>query len=931
MNNEKKIDNNVLKILDNENSYMRYYIDLRDKLVSREKEKILFFNSHEFENLIDRYEALKNTKINQEFIIIAEILSLLCNSRNKKAVSYIKNMELHNIIFKKLKDMGDEYFHNPNFILLLRLFRIFMKKVIETEEDKNYQMFIYNLLNDTLNFMRNSNHSKSDLETCKYLQNEIFVFLKDNLNITTLFDLEELFKILLDCKTVASLKLLRKIINKRNYKIINHEKFYSQNEFDLNIKLESLACLIKCYKLGRNKKKRRRNKKNVNLCNINDESMNQEMNAKKEENGTFGSNGIQRENVFLIDEVNNRTTENPLNSIINEVINNQSNINDLENEITENDSIRRFLNDINDRIPNNRNNLRSPITGFEVIHTERRQPNINIHLLEPISIERENMTNNKLYEEKENIISKNEKENVFDDFYKPNDFVYLNEDLSKYDGNNFNDNTPFIRVIHKGKNPIIESLYLSKSLIWTEKPIIKNFASKDAILEKIIMLIGDLIEREHNKTLLYLGKLCVNDMQVQKLCGDTNILSSVCEIVNYELLLSMESEPETLSFYENLLSKPFNEPTKSTLVNALYALYALSTIWEENRKKIGGNKVIDSIFKALKNKISNRKIDYSVTLMMCIVKCMTRSIKFIRTTIYKTPIIDYCIQILQIIKEHKKEKRNFFTGKLRIHAMSDLKRMHNTNMINDIYFHGKVEFNYLLLERETYCVLSNILLEFVDYKAQFIQKGGLQLIFSHDIDPCNDYSVLFLLKNFVYDSSKNTKRYFIENTPHSYLISFFSKNSKPRVLEQYFNLLRNLFCGCEKEVKDITECYTDLMNETINYFNNLLTKNEILKKEDIRVLIQITYLFVNVIAGNSSWKKKIISNPNLKSLLKIKNWELEVAVIWLTINLSWGNDQEQINRIKSLREYGFGEWLRGLETKDPILVDKVNTALVNLR
>jgi hypothetical protein len=152
------------------------------------------------------------------------------------------------------------------------------------------------------------------------------------------------------------------------------------------------------------------------------------------------------------------------------------------------------------------------------------------------------------------------------------------------------------------------------------------------------------------------------------------------------------------------------------------------------------------------------------------------------------------------------------------------------------------------------------------------------------------------------------------------------------LLEQLFNVIRNLVCGSLSEMEMVLAKYESVLELVFHHlevFSNINSMEAI----HVRVLVQIIYVLVNLSAGDVKYKRMVMRSDrvdNLKKLLCLKSKEMHAAIVWLIINLTWKDDEEYLERVKIFVERGFREWLSNLGSKNPRIADKVGTALENL-
>ncbi|KAM0675621.1 hypothetical protein GVAV_000989 [Gurleya vavrai] len=479
---------------------------------------------------------------------------------------------------------------------------------------------------------------------------------------------------------------------------------------------------------------------------------------------------------------------------------------------------------------------------------------------------------------------------------------------------------------------------------------------KDALKREIELfnIVCNLISHENQNAVLLLGQLIFNNLNLQKKIASNGILK--------KLIIIFEEK-----FWKN-----------EDLSIIILCLASSVQKCEENRKFFCYKNVFARIFNFFKIQIKDKIYDKAFVSCLLFLRGMTRSIKFIRADLVEYPIVELCLLYLNEIRKKKGNR--------------DCK-------IFEIFENEKSDFSkkryYFTIIKQTLAVLSNLVLEYGNYKEKFMKKNGLNVIKKLSKKKNMEYYQLFILKNFIYESNfvekeyffnefsikKNEKKYshinletttnfleninidnhedftkkiifyssnniyFIDSKDYSHIfnkifkkfrnIDFTERKHKSifalKTLREFFNLIRNLVCATYQENLKFINTYPFVLENTILFFFKILKGNSYNEKN--QTIKQILYCMVNLTASGPFFKDVFMSEiviENLKILRHNKNKKINIALIWLIINLTWNNDEKSIERIQKIVKNGFKEWLCEIRGENAVINDKVITALENL-
>lgn len=410
----------------------------------------------------------------------------------------------------------------------------------------------------------------------------------------------------------------------------------------------------------------------------------------------------------------------------------------------------------------------------------------------------------------------------------------------------------------------LEGLYQSYRIAKDERDV--------RVLKKILKLIQKIINIESNRCLILLSKIAENNLDVQKYVLKTGLLEKICYL-----------------FSESV-------DNNKILPSLFFCLYAISNESEESRKVICKSNILSQVFYFFNTKTISRSYDITFLAILYLFRSLTRSVQFLRSDLIDFPILDACINALESMKLQD--------TKMDIYTLMIKRAVNSYNIIDSLL-----------------AVISNLLLEYGNYKSFFYQKKALRVV----IELVDDFpfSSLFLLKNFVYDSCWAIKEHFLQETEPNFFKNIFTKHmDNPKVIEQCLNLVRNLFCETDLEL--IMLKYPDLLETLFCLF----ARN--IKKKDDGVLIQLIYVFVNM-ATDKKFRREIIKNINIEYLMRsVEGRTARIATVWLITNLTWKEYEDGVHNVKFLKGIGVIDWLESIQCGDPVLDEKIKTAIENI-
>ncbi|EOB12718.1 hypothetical protein NBO_376g0006 [Nosema bombycis CQ1] len=294
---------------------------------------------------------------------------------------------------------------------------------------------------------------------------------------------------------------------------------------------------------------------------------------------------------------------------------------------------------------------------------------------------------------------------------------------------------------------------------------------------------------------------------------------------------------------------------------------------------------------------------------------MTRSVLFLRTHLLDYQNIELLFDVLDNCEGFGEDSK-VSKGDLRDDSKEDWKEVDCSEVLPHT--------EHPLLNKSILKLIVNLVLDYGNYKKKFVENGGFDKILRHK--QTHPVEVLMIFKNFLYDTHWQAKEQFLSSTNPDFLNFFFKiyeTTKDPRVIEILFNLIRNLVCDDSLELILVT--YTDLIPKVFKYLEKFSEEN------NEKVLIQILYTIGNLSANSPAFRDLIFEGKRMDSLKKsCTTRDLSLAFVWIIINVSW-KDNGYEERVSKLKEFGIKEFLLKMTGGDSVLMDKINTALDNIK
>lgn len=317
--------------------------------------------------------------------------------------------------------------------------------------------------------------------------------------------------------------------------------------------------------------------------------------------------------------------------------------------------------------------------------------------------------------------------------------------------------------------------------------------------------------------------------------------------------------------------------------HSLFCAYELSTFSTRNRELFQKN-LSKSVVKLILHKIEHFIFDNELLGAFKLFKLFSQKIKFLQTETQNCPILEVCL--LSLERDHKSEDIN----------------------------------------REVLCILSNILLNYNNYRKIFIDNDGFKIVkkklFMYDGE------VLSLCRNFLYSSTFQEKEAFVREIPAEYVNAMFKRQNLDN-LNKAFNILRNLFCCNENELVKLLKYFeiqdfpSKMVYILMQYYDFFVNGGSLYKE----TILNIIYTLVNLcILPNK--EKYCILDLDFGEAIGMNDRDINLALIWLFINITWNVTEEEM--AKKVRERNVVMWMDMIEGTDEVLCEKKGTLLDNL-
>ncbi|KAF9762548.1 Armadillo repeat-containing protein 8 [Nosema granulosis] len=420
------------------------------------------------------------------------------------------------------------------------------------------------------------------------------------------------------------------------------------------------------------------------------------------------------------------------------------------------------------------------------------------------------------------------------------------------------------------------------------------------------------------------GKLVEGNREIQEYCSKKKILQRILERFSFE--------PEVV-----------------------YAISCMVEFNEENRKYVGESPVLQRILMVFKEKTLAREYDEYYINILKFLRGMSRSILFLRSKLLDYPIVELLVENLSSnidISSTTNTTIDSTTNDINIttnttnttndinittnttndinittNTTIDTTTIDTTNTTIDSIIKRGVNYTYTLHNTSTILlILSNLVFEYGNYKKKFIPHLSKALAFKET----HPEEILVLLKNYLFESDWLSKEAFIKATEKDFFDFFFSNSIS---LETLFNLIRNLVC--EENLEMILVSFNNLVSQTLFFLRST---------DSPRILLQIYYTIANLSANSPSFRDLVLEDANTTDYANYANYasileilkekattrDLKLAFVWIIINISWKEEGSK-RRVEKLKASGIKEFLLRLEATDSVLLDKINTALENIK
>ncbi|KAI9292550.1 ARM repeat-containing protein [Neoconidiobolus thromboides FSU 785] len=409
--------------------------------------------------------------------------------------------------------------------------------------------------------------------------------------------------------------------------------------------------------------------------------------------------------------------------------------------------------------------------------------------------------------------------------------------------------------------------------------LLRSKALEDKNSEVALILIPTLVKLlEANGSVkieapLILSELVAEDEKLQKTACDLDAITKLSEAISK--LSEYKQNINNFFYYQPKDKDLFEE-------NSLIALASIGSLTEECREAIIEAKCMPRIIDA----ISHPKTGVRAAACQC-VRSLSRSVRYLRTELMDAGLFKPLFKLL--------------------------------------------DDEDITVKSVAVSTLCNVVLKFSPMKTDIVQNGGIEKLVAlvDASDKELSLNAIWALKNLIFKSDPSVKRSLMSILAYSRLEEFIL-NGLPDVQEQTLGLVRNLSCG---EEPDLDELINGMGSKRLV---SLLEKK--LESNFTNIKIQTMFCVVNISTGNKEHKSFIMNSGSIltsvRSALNHANQQVRVAAIWVVINLSWidDNQEECFQRIRKLKAMGFERLLENLAKDNSLDVkDRARTALSHFK
>lgn len=317
--------------------------------------------------------------------------------------------------------------------------------------------------------------------------------------------------------------------------------------------------------------------------------------------------------------------------------------------------------------------------------------------------------------------------------------------------------------------------------------------------------------------------------------------------------------------------------------NFLSCAYEMSTFCARNREFFQKN-LAHKIISLIQRKVEHFTFDNELLDSLKLIKLFSQNTHFLQDEAKNFPVLEICLLALE--QDHKNE----------------------------------------LIDKEVLCILGNITLNHGNSRKIFLENNGFKIIKKR----INSYEeeVFSICRNFLYSSTYQEKDAFVREVPLKYVNNVLRRQQLSNI-NRLFNIYRNLFCCNEEDLVKILKHFgieefpRKLVHIAMKYFDFFLNSERIEKN----ILLNIIYMLVNICILPYK-DKNCILNLNFKKVLEMKDNDLNLAIIWLFINVTWNSKEKEI--IQKVEEKDIWNIINEIEDVNENLLEKKQTLIDNL-
>ncbi|TBU02293.1 hypothetical protein CWI36_1146p0010 [Hamiltosporidium magnivora] len=839
---------------------VEYLKEIKNRIIGNKLEKIRLFEEGFITNNIEKYKNMKDLEI---FSLYSEISSLLTTIKNDEINKTIKEFKIHEIIFEKiyfiLKNFDTE--NKKYFLKLISAFRIIIGNLMPPVSFLMVKVLII-IIENKIEFDFESSYHKNELF-------RIFEIISENLSILGIFKSKKFIKIvnqsILDnsFNILYLLPFIERIIDKENILTIDMNnlvnRFYKS---DIRVKLRIIECCIYWHLVYESIRIKEMMRNKSLIINEVDDLYDRIMNLKDEDLKGYI---YFQSSVSDIEKIIESKNSNFCISINKPNINNSINSKNFFTEefIEENDGSNfyekiffqdidfsiskkfenQFLNVKNDDLTELTDNFDLLDFSDQIEMTESSVHPKDYKLDKPI-IGRKGLEKYFKIQMKEKNTEKTKKKlemlkkilNMLSSilFIERDKSLFLLSKLSQENENvqmicailNFPDHLIDLFVdINRNNVSYVSVLYSMYAITskWEEN---RRSICKSLVIPTIFAILKNkLSEKKFDETFLVIFCLLKSltrsvtflrtelpEYRIIEICLET--LESI-----YLVDLNRKKNSSPRKMYEIIGHDSCLDGIKGRFLDSQEILSVSSTtISKKDNSTFFGNISNSNSSNLSFSSLNSESFENKLTINES-----SNSLNLQEK--------NHILEINTNFSENKNtlESQNGKSNKQFLDS-NELISIESETISNEILSEKPLESDNLVenillaIKKETFSILSNLLLEFGNYKHKFMDKNGLKIVVqkSENIE----FNLFFLLKNFLYESNWDTKTYFIKNTEPDFFTKYIGEPTED-IYKKIISCFKNEIEFDKYYIKYRKLEDPDMISQTNNYLNDDISYIEI--------------------------------------------------------------------------------------------------------